>query len=202
MDLARGLRPALQSLQGCPGGIVGQHCPAGLQRRTGKADWRFSAYDARRSQAISGNDPASLPARETAVAGAEAPDRRLAKCQRLRARFRLLAPGRFLHKLSFTVRRNAFGNARQVKISVALKMLGADCEIGCHADIRNTSPPTLIMDPIVSLRLSLRLMQAGLEPSLLFNKPHPWANIRRGSRSSLASALRRAFNEARDEHKL
>jgi len=44
-------------------------------------------------------------------------------------------------------------------------MLGADCEIGCHADIRNTSPPTLIMDPIVSLRL----MQAGL-PSLPFNK--------------------------------
>src|SRR6266404_5146536 len=117
MDLARGLRPAIQSLQGCPGGIVGQHCPAGLQQRTGKADWRFSAYDARCSEAISWNDPASLPAHKTAVAGAETPARRLAKGQSLRARFRLLALWRLLHKLSFTIRRNAFGNPREIKSS-------------------------------------------------------------------------------------
>jgi hypothetical protein len=45
-------------------------------------------------------------------------------------------------------------------------MLDADCEIGCHADIPDISPPPLIMNQLASLRL----MQAGLESSLPLNK--------------------------------
>jgi hypothetical protein len=43
-------------------------------------------------------------------------------------------------------------------------MLDAGCEIGCHADIPDISPAPPIMV------ISLRLMQAGLEPSSPLNK--------------------------------
>src|ERR1700716_149537 len=147
MALGRGLNPAIQSVQGCRDLVVGRHCPPALQRRAGKAGRCFSAHDARRDQAISWNEPASLPALEAAVARTEAPYRGFTECQSLRARLRFLALERFLQELSFAIRRNAFGNPCQVKIPVALKMLDADCEIGCHADIRDVSPPLLIMNP-------------------------------------------------------
>ena len=76
---------------------------------------------ARCGQAISRNEPASLPAPEAALAGAQAPDGGLTECQGLRACLWLLAPKRFLQKLSFTIRRSAFGNARQVKRAIALR---------------------------------------------------------------------------------
>src|ERR1700716_2301666 len=122
MALGRGLNPAIQSVQGCRDLVVGRHCPPALQRRAGQAGRCFSAHDARRDQAISWNEPASLPALEAAVAGTEAPYRGFAECQSLRARFRLLALQRFLQELPFTIRRNAFGNACQVKIPVALML--------------------------------------------------------------------------------
>jgi hypothetical protein len=43
-------------------------------------------------------------------------------------------------------------------------MPDADCEIARHADIPDVSPPPTIMI------ISLRLIQAGFEPSLPFNR--------------------------------
>ena len=117
---ARGRDPAVQGVQGRGGRVVGRHWPRVLQRRSRKAGRCFRAHDARRGQAVSRHESASLPALEAAVARTQAPDRGFTQRQGLRARLRLLAPGRFLQKLSFTIRRNAFGNPRQVKIPAIL----------------------------------------------------------------------------------
>ena len=87
----------------------------------------FRAHDARRRATIPRDEPSPVFAPQAIVVGASAAPGRSAQRQGLRARRWLLAPQRFLPKLSFAVRGIALGNAREGAAGVILKTRSRLC---------------------------------------------------------------------------